>query len=145
VDQLVLATWCYKTILLMQLVRSDGPKLIPPERYTQLFGQRRPPSDARVWLGTVALGGNVLHDAAIEIAMTTLRSSVPGYLAVLTLGRLLILCGGRYREFDEPLRVETRAVGKTLAALWPASVRPIQWPPPNLIADVDFGALAQLL
>lgn len=144
-DQPLLATWCYKTILLMQLVRSRAPVLIPRERYGQFFEQGRPPSDTRIWLGTCALGGNVLHDAGTEITMTTLRSSVPGYLAVLTLGRLLVLCGGRSRESDEPLRVETPAVGKTLRALWPASVRALDWPPPELIVDVEFATLAQLL
>jgi len=145
-DQQVLAMWCYKTTLLMQLVRGSGhERLIPLERYCELYKSRRPPSDTRIWLGTVNLGGNILHDVATEVQMTTLRSSMPGYLALLTLGRVLVLCGGRCREADEPMRVETRSIGKTLVALWPASIRALQWPPPEPIVALDFASLTGLI
>jgi hypothetical protein len=54
-DQPAMATWCYKTVLLMQLVRPGKFRFIPRERYSQLHRDGRPPSDVRLWLGSTPL------------------------------------------------------------------------------------------
>jgi hypothetical protein len=51
-DQIALAAWCYRTVLLIQLVRPGASfKIIPRSRYSQLYQERRPPADVRIWLG----------------------------------------------------------------------------------------------
>jgi hypothetical protein len=145
-DQLAVATWCYKTILLMQLVR-PGPQflVIPPERYAEFHRLRHPPVDTRIWLGVVIQGTSVLHEATTTVDMTTLSTCSPGYFAALSIGNLLILCGGRCNPSSDPLRVETRAAKKQLLPLWPASVRPINWPPPVAIRDLSSRTLVDLI
>lgn len=90
-------------------------------------------------------GGSVLHEVTSAVNMTTLSTSSPGYFAALSIGNLLILCGGRCSPSDEPLRVETRAAGKALLPLWPASLRCMNWPPPVAIEDLTPEALVNLI
>jgi hypothetical protein len=116
-DQVAVAAWCYKTILLIQLVKPGEFTLIPRERYTESHRLGRPSTDARLWLGAVIQGSSVLHEVTTRVDMTTLRTRSPGYFAALGIGNLLILCGGRCSVSDEPLRVETRAAGTALLPL----------------------------
>jgi len=91
--QVVAAGWCYKTILLLQLVR--------------------------------------------------LSTRSPAYFAAPTvsISNLLILCGGRSSASEEPVRVATRAAGKARLRLWPASLRPVSWPPPASIEDLSASSI----
>ena len=144
-DQVSVAAWCYKTILLIQLVRPGKFSLIPRRRYAEFYRLRRPPSDARVWLGVVSQGSSVLHEVTMRVDMTTLSARSPGYFAALSIGNLLILCGGRCSVSNAPFRVEARAAGTALLALWPASVRSMSWPPPTAIEDLSAKALVNLI
>ncbi len=55
-EQKALATWAYKTVLLMERVRPGASfKVIPRERYSQLHQAKRPPPDVRVWLGATTV------------------------------------------------------------------------------------------
>lgn len=144
-DQPAVATWCYKTVLLMQLVRPGKFRFIPRERYAQLHREERPPSDSRLWLGATPVDGLVVHEATMEANLSTLTSKHRGYLSVLTVGHLLILCSGRSREVSEPLSFDARAEGKALVRLWPASIRAAQWPPAEVIQDLKLEALGGLI
>lgn len=79
-DQIAVATWCYKTILLMQLVRPGEFTLIPHQRYAEFYRLRRPPTDTRLWLGVVIQGSSVLHEVTTRVDMTMLSTRSPGLL-----------------------------------------------------------------
>ena len=145
-DQIALARWCYKTALLMQLVRAGASfNIIPRERYAQLYSERRPPTDVRMWLGVVVSDGPVVHDAITAVRLSTLRSTLPGYLSALVVGNLLVVCSGRCREFSEPLLFNARADGSTLVQVWPASVQTARWPPADVVADLKLETIAALI
>jgi hypothetical protein len=143
--QVAVASWSYKTVLLMQLVKPDEFTLIPRDRYAEFYQLRRPPADTRLWLGVVIQGSSILHEVTIPVEMTTLRTRSPGYFAALSIGNLLLVCGGRLTPSEEPLRVETRSAGSALLPLWPASVRPIRWPPLTAIEDLGPESLVDLI
>jgi hypothetical protein len=50
-DQAEMAMWCYKTVLLMQLVRAGKFRFIPRECCSQVHRDGRSPCDVRLWLG----------------------------------------------------------------------------------------------
>lgn len=143
--QVAVASWSYKTVLLMQLVKPEEFTFNPHARYTEFYQLRRPPPDTRIWLGVVIQGSSILHEVTVPVDMTTLRTRSPGYFAALSIGNLLLLCGGRLTPSDEPLRVETRSAGEALLPLWPASVRSLRWPPPTAIEDLSLETLVDLI
>ena len=145
-DQVAVAKWAYKTVLLMQRARpSANFKVIPKERYLQLHQVGRPPGDVRIWLGVTRPVEAVVHSAAEKAPMTTLTSRLPGYVAVLTVGHLLIVCAGRVSESPQPLLFEARAQGRALIQVWPASLHPAKWPPVQVTDDLTLDGLAELL
>lgn len=144
-DQPAMAAWCYKTVLLMQLVRPGKFRFIPHERYSQLHRDRRPPNDARLWLGATAVDGQVVHEATMEARLSTITSKHPGYFSVLTAGHLVILCSGRCHQAAEPLSFDARAEGQAVMRLWPASIRSAHWPPAKVIQDLNLEALGALI
>lgn len=144
--QIAVATWCYKTMLLMQLIRPGAHfKIIPRERYAQLHREARPPDDVRIWLGTVVGEGPVVHDAITTINLSTLSSKKPGYFTALVVGNLLILCAGRCYKSNDPLFFDADADGTTLVKIWPASIHPVKWPPNDVVADLKLETLAALV
>jgi hypothetical protein len=51
-EQVAVAKWAYKIVLLMQRARPRANfNIIPRERYSQLHEAGRPPADVRLWLG----------------------------------------------------------------------------------------------
>lgn len=144
-DQPAMATWCYKTVLLMQLVRPGKFRFILRERYSQLHRDGRPPSDVRLWLGAIPVDGLVVHEATMEARLSTLSSKHPGYFSVLTVGHLVILSSGRCSPSSEPLSFNARAEGKAVVRLWPGSIRTAHWPPAEVIQDLGLEALGALI
>jgi hypothetical protein len=144
-DQPAMAMWCYKTVLLIQLVRPGKFRFIPRERYVQLHGDGRPPSDVRLWIGATPVDGLVVHEATMEARLSTLSSNHPGYFSALTVGHLVILCSGRCHPSAEPLSFDARTEGKAVVRLWPASIRTAQWPPAEVIQDLRLEALGALI
>jgi hypothetical protein len=144
-DQPAMATWCYKTVLLMQLVRPGKFRFIPRERYSQLHRDGRPPSDVRLWLGSTPVDGLVVHEATMGANLSTLSSKHPGYFSVLTVGHLVILCSGRCHPSAEPLSFDAHTEGKAVLRLWPGSIRTAQWPPAEVIQDLGLEALGDLI
>lgn len=144
-DQPAMATWCYKTVLLMQLVRPGKFRFIPRERYSQLRHDGRPPSDVRLWLGSTPVDGLVVHEATMGASLSTLSSKHPGYFSVLTVGHLVILCSGRCHPSAEPLSFDAHTEGKAVLRLWPGSIRTAQWPPVEVIHDLGLEALGALI
>jgi hypothetical protein len=145
-DQIATATWCYKTMLLMQLIRPGADfRIIPRERYSQLYREGRPPDDVRIWLGAVVNDGPVVHEAITRVRLSTMSSKRPGYLSALVVGNLLTLCSGRCNRSAEPLRFDARANGKTLVQLWPASIHTAHWPPTDVVDDLKLETIAALI
>jgi hypothetical protein len=145
-EQKAVATWAYKTVLLMERVRPGASfKVIPRERYSQLHQAERPPSDVRVWLGLTTTAEAVVHSTAQRAPMTTLSSRHPGYIAILTVGHVLVVCAGRASESPEPLHFAARSEGRALVQVWPASLRATAWPPAQVTEDLTLEGLAALI
>ena len=143
-EQRVVATWSYKTVLLLQMTRREAIRSMPPARFQELYVLRRPPADVRVWLGA-ALGNNAMHETSTEINLATPQITVPGFFTGLALGMLLILCAGRIADGPERIRVGSRGHTKVTAQVWPASVHPVEWPPTEALTDLRAKALVALL
>jgi hypothetical protein len=101
--------------------------------------------DVRLRLAVMTHEGPVVHETPAEGRLCTMDSKLPGYLSALTIGSLLILCSGRSREFDAPLHFDSHTEGEVLARIRPASVRPMHWPPPVVLHDLNLEALAALI
>jgi hypothetical protein len=134
-DQRVLATWCYKTALLMQMLRPKASHVIPPARFTELCDLGRPPTDARVWLAS-RQGGNAMHEGLNEINIAGSRLKIPGFFSLLALGRLVILVAGRLTPGPERIRIGSDVDPRITVQIWPTSCRPSKWPPLEPLDDL---------
>jgi hypothetical protein len=143
-NQRTVATWTYKTVLLFQLLRRAGIRAIQPARFAELHALRHPPTDARVWLGATH-GGHVVQETSTQVNLATANATVPGFFTALALGNLLILCAGRIAYGGERVRVGSRGHTRATVPVWPASVRPVAWPPPSPLENLDVRALMQEL
>jgi hypothetical protein len=120
--------------------------MIPRERYSQLHRAKRPPSDVRVWLGATTTAEAVVHSTAQRAPMTTLSSRHAGYIAILTVGHMLVVVAGRASESPEPLQFSARSEeGRALVQVWPASLRAAEWPPAQVTEDLTLEGVAALV
>ena len=140
--QRTIATWSYKTVLLMQLVRPDAA--IPPHRLREFYELGRPPAGARVSLCRTS-GPHAMRETSTEVMLSTPTLEVPGFFTALALGSLLVLCAGRLEDGPEQLRVGSHASHKSTLQVWPASVRPGIWPPAGTVDGLDPRDLIRLL
>jgi hypothetical protein len=143
-QQMLLATWSYKMVLLLQLIRPKDIRSIPQGRFHQFFSLRRPPSDARLWLGAPE-GASAMHETSTELMIANRDHRVPGYFTALVLGHLLILCAGRLEPGPEQLRIGSDNSPELARQLWPASIRSHIWPPPRRLRDLRAKSLVALL
>lgn len=143
-NQVSLAGWGYKTMLLMQLTREAQFRTIPDWRFVEFHSQRRPPSDVRIWVGSTS-GGPAVHEESTDVNLNNLASDLPGFLTGLALGNLYLVCGGRSNESQQPFIFSAAAEGGALLRVWPASVRAVSWPPPSEINGMGIAALAKLI
>jgi len=139
-DQKATAAWAYKTVLLMQMIRPSGLRVIPTERFRQLHDNRRPPSDVRVWLARRE-GGNAAHDALNEVRIAGPDLAVPGFFSLLALGRIVILVAGRLVPGPERMRIGSDVDSRITVQVWPASSRPTAWPPKEPLEDLSAGTV----
>lgn len=142
--QRTVATWAYKTVLLFQMVRAEQLRAVPIARYRELYRIRRAPTDVRLWLA-VTQSGSAVHETSTETNLTTTTATVPGFFSALALGNLSVLCTGRTSPGPQPIRIGARANPRALLPIWPASVRPVVWPPPVPLEDLDAAALVSLI
>jgi hypothetical protein len=143
-QQSMIAFWSYKTVLLLQMIRSKMDRPIPARRFRELYELGRPPSDVRVWLGSPS-GHHAMHETSTEIRLATNQIAVPGFFTALALGRLLILCAGRLRTGIEQIRIGHDANPRITTEVWPASLRIRRWPPFEALTDLHAKALVPLL
>jgi hypothetical protein len=145
-DQCLLATWSYKTVLLFQKVRPRTSRPIPDERFRELYALRRPPTDVRVWLAS-AQGNNVVHETSTEINLARKADQlvVPGFFTALAIGRLLVLCAGRLSPGPEQIQIGSEVNRRISVQVWPASLRTLQWPPPEPLEDLQPKSIVGLL
>jgi hypothetical protein len=137
-DQKVAAAWAYKTVLLLQMIRPLGLRVIPEERFRQLRENGRPPTDVRVWLARRE-GGNAAHDALNEIHIAGPGLVVPGFFSLLALGRIVILVAGRLVPGPERVRIGSDVDRRVAVQVWPASSRQMAWPPKEPLKDLSAG------
>ena len=133
--QRLVATWSYKTALLMQMLRPGDLRAIPPERFEELHALRRPPSDARIWLGG-RRGGNAMHEGLSQINIVSGGMVIPGFFSVLAVGRLVILVAARISPGPERFRIGHDVDPRITVQVWPASNRAATWPPEDSLEDL---------
>lgn len=143
-EQRTLATWIYKTVLLLQMVRAKTDRPIPTRRFHELYELGRPPADVRVWLGSPD-GHQAMHETSTGIRLATNQVAVSGFFTALALGRLLILCAGRLQTGVEQLRIGHDTNPRITTEVWPASLRAARWPPVEQLNDLRAKALVPLL
>jgi hypothetical protein len=131
-------------VLLFQTVRRKDMRPIPPERYKEFYELRRPATDVRLWLGATQ-GGPAVQETSTEVSLKTANAEVPGFLTPLALGNLVIVCAGRTSDGPERLRVGSPQHTSATIQVWPASVRPVGWPPPTPLTDLSLERLVELL
>lgn len=143
-EQKMIATWGYKTALLFQLLREENAQAIPHDRFHELFALRHPTPEARLWLGA-AKGNNPAKETSTEVDMVNVQHRVRGFFSAVALGRLLILCAGRL--FPGPEQVQAGSRGRTAVTIpvWPASLRTIQWPPPEALGTFEAKDLVKVV
>ena len=143
-EQKTVAIWSYKTALLFQLLRAKDARSIPQDRFHELFALRRPPAEARVWLGA-ARGNNGGRETSTEVNMVNVQHEVPGFFSALALGRLLILCAGRLAPGPEQVQPGSRGRTRAVVPVWPASLRAVGWPPPEALEKLDAKELVKVV
>jgi len=143
-DQRCIATWSYKTALMLQLVRRPSLRVIPEQRFSELYRLGRPPHDVRVWLGSPG-NASAVHEASAEIRLAGRDLAVPGFFTAFALGRLLVLCAGRLVPDPELIRPGSTVNARITVEVWPASLRPVYWPPTQSVEDLRPSSLVQLL
>jgi hypothetical protein len=141
--QRTMAQWSYKTALLMQLVRPANVRVVPGERYRAFYANERPPADARVWLGAVE-GGPAVHEASTVAKLNSPTSEAEAWVTIISIGHLLVVCAGRRVVSDGPLRWRAASEGRAFLPVWPASVRALAWPPPDMLRDLDLRDLGTM-
>lgn len=144
--QRLVATWGYKTVLLLQMIRPRASRPIPRQRFQRFYLDRRPPTDVRIWLASTR-GNNVVHETSTEINLARKfdQLEVPGFFTVLVIGRLLVLCAGRLVPGSEHLRIGSQVNPRITVEVWPASLRAVQWPPQEQLRDLRPKSLVGLL
>lgn len=143
-EQRTVSFWSYKTTLLFQLVRARSARAIPLDRFHELFALRRPPTEARVWLGA-AKGNNAMHETSTEIKLVNNQHEVPGFFTAVAVGKLLILCAGRLSSGPEQLQVGSRGRTRVTVPVWPASLRSVSWPPAEALEDLNARELVRVV
>jgi hypothetical protein len=142
--QQTVAHWSYKTVLLLQMIRTKNDRPIPTRRFREVFELGRPPADVRIWLG-LPIDSNAMHVVSTEINLASDRHAVPGFFTALAIGRLLVLCAGRSQSGREQLRIGHDTEPRIAVEVWSASLRAMRWPPPEPLADLRAKALVALL
>jgi hypothetical protein len=138
--QRTIATWGYKTALLMQMLRPEGSRVVPTARFEELHGLGRPPSDARIWLAH-RRGGNVMQETFSAIRITGGGVRVPGFFSVLAFGRMIILVAARLAPGPERMRIGSDVDPQITVQIWPGSVRGATWPPPTPLTDLKARSI----
>ena len=140
----MVATWSYETALLFQLLRAEDAQAIPLDRFRELFALRRPTAEARVWLGTTQ-GNNAAKETSTEVNMVNVQHEVPGFFSALALGKLVILCAGRLSPGPEQIQPGSRGRTSVAIRVWPATLRPAGWPPPEALENLEAKYLVKVV
>jgi hypothetical protein len=143
-EQKTVATWSYRTALLFQLLRAERVRAIPLDRFRELFALRRPPTEARVWLGA-AKGDSAMHETSTEVNMVNVQHEVSGFFSAVALANLLILCAGKLSPGPEQIQAGSRGRTSSTIRVWPASLRPARWPPPVVLEGLEAKDLVRIV
>jgi hypothetical protein len=125
--QQVLATWAFKTALVFAAQSKDFPHW----PFTYVYKHRRPPSEAKIWIG------------AFHAPTTTYHTYVPGFMSTFGLGCVV------FHVFLSA-HGETSVHGfegelcQALLQLWPTKHEKVNWPPrlsldPASLDDLSNG------
>ncbi len=129
--QEIVATWAFKTALMLQFLGRSGPKsqLVPLEQYVYLKENAKPAPGATVWVAPFVHGqgpANIVSFA--DHALTTPRNGTPRidlYAICCVIGNLAMFVFGNDKgldaEFDHGL------IADCLTRVWPAGPL-LDWP-----------------
>jgi hypothetical protein len=143
-DQQRLSAWCYKTVLVFDLVTAheEGPYFSPSDRLA-LFTTRRAPEGATlIWAGGYA-GGNVATCVDYRFFYDNTRrpgTVGQGYISTISIGRFAFQLLA-VRAAEEFRRVSIPASGWDDATLrlTPHNVDDLSWPPRKLMTDAGLS------
>lgn len=144
-DQKVgLAAWAFKTELMFQQARPESVRCIGGGRYAAFHTDRVPPRDISVWMGATS-GGPAVFELATEAVLGSERIQMPGFIAVLAFGNLLLVLAGP-QDHDPGLKaVETRTEPSVLQRIWPPRSEPILWGPTVVVDGTDLVNAPRLI
>lgn len=147
VGQACLAAWLTKTALIHELIESDA--LVATDLDRRWFGEHREPFPlshmllAR-YVGTLA----VVYHARRTILLRNpddpaIPDQVYGQLFTLVIGRVVLQAIVPKRPTPTVGRF-SREPGPFWVPLWPPSVAPISWPPPETLTDETLEAFTEV-
>lgn len=137
--QAVVAAWCFKTALLLELCAKGRASFIKPRDYRAFFDLRHPPEAVYVWLTGYGPGPDEDEFQAGWVrpwqAQFKLRdgSEREGYAVTFNVGHLAVQIVGH--DPPDDLNIQQASdipVGKTtdyLLPLWPPVGGALRWPP----------------
>jgi hypothetical protein len=148
-----LATWVFKTSLMVrEQVRTDQPE-IPPTQYRYLYEHREPPPQARIWLASLdePLDSNVVAARAFAEHMAYNGPEIPDVLpsgtrfygTSISIGPLMACVLGNIDTDFVPELVGGPA--DRMLPIWPYT-RDQDWPPPAAVTPYGgFDGLHHML
>ena len=143
-EQKLISFWSYKAALLFQLLRAPSAQAIPRFRFHELFRLRRAPAEARLWLAA-SNNPTPMHETSTEVDMVNVQHRVPGFFSAVFIGDLVILCAGRISPGPEQVSAGSLGRSSSVIRIWPASLRPVNWPPAEPIEDLEAKELVKLV
>jgi hypothetical protein len=144
-EQQRLATWCYKTVTVFDLVTAheEGPYFTASDRLA-FFTTRRPPENAMmIWAGAYA-GSNVGTCVDYRFFYDNIRNpGTPGqgYVSTISVGRFVFqLLTVRGNEEFRRLKLPPNGWDDATVGLEPNGGEDMRWPPRNRMTDAGLSA-----
>ncbi len=152
-DQLTLARWAFKTVVVARYIANEGT--FPAAHRREFCTTNDPPQQAQIWIGTASVPNTPTYGEAVAqmryepVELTGPASdgaaiAVPAYRSELRLFNVVFVVMGQVA--DSPLaRIEpSAALGQALTPLWPLTNHSISWPPLTLDWIGGLSGLTQL-
>jgi hypothetical protein len=135
-EQAVVATWIFKTTLILQFAHSFN-RFIPDENYAWLYRERAPIPDTHAWIGAYELRTHPVSDSTVPIY------ELGGYRSTVSVGafvyQLIAFPGAGFIPIDPP-----DDIAPFMTRLLPATDEEIPWPAGRVMTDDDLHRISRL-
>jgi len=153
-EQLTVAVWATKTLLMLQQTHKDNRRSIPASEFRWFREHRWPLANEQIWLGNYDGTGEwpVLYQHyGFELFNPALGPPVDspevvhGYVLAFSVGHLLFRAFGHVVK-DGPHVMAGGSFAGALSQIWPLSGGDVDWPPPVTVSgDKGVHALVAVL